>query len=67
MDRDSKIQQRKNSELVHDDSTLPKPIRFRHNSILAVDRNWKFMASELSFVLLSGFVCWGIHLLSLFI
>jgi len=53
------------SNLVHDDSTLLQPVRFRYSSVLADVSNWKFLESELRFVLYSGSIFWIIYLLSL--
>jgi hypothetical protein len=53
------------SNLVHDDRVILQPVRFRYSSVLADVSNWKFMASELRFVLYSGSIFWIIYLLSL--
>jgi predicted phosphohydrolase len=65
MDGDTKTKQRTVSKLVHDDSPLFQSVWIRHNTVLAIEHNWKLMASELRFVLLSGIICWGIHLFTL--
>ena len=53
------------SNLVHDDRAVLQPVRFRHSSVLVDVSNWKFMESELRFVLYSGSFLWLIYLLSL--
>jgi hypothetical protein len=53
------------SDLVHDDSTIFQSVRVRHSSVLADRSNWKFVESELRFVLRCGTILWLLYLLSL--
>ena len=69
MDGDSKNLEkninRKFSNMEHDDSSILQPVWIRHRPVLADDRDWQFMASELRFVLFSGAFLWTLYLLSL--
>lgn len=51
--------------LVHDDGPVLQPIRIRHRPIPTNPLDWKFVESELRFVLRSGIVLWALYLLSL--
>lgn len=50
--------------MVHDDCTVLQSVRVRHRPVLVDPDNWKFMESELRFVLYSGTVLWILFLLS---
>ena len=53
------------SDLEYDDSIVLQSVRLRHSSVLADSEAWRFVASELRFVLYSGTFLWLIYLLSL--
>jgi hypothetical protein len=68
MDGDSEKNRNKragqNSDPINDDSAVFQPTRIRHSSILADKSNWKFVESELRFVLCCGIILWTIHFIS---
>jgi hypothetical protein len=51
--------------MVYDDSTLLQSLWLRHCSVLADKNHWKFMESELRYVLYCGTILWAIHLISM--
>ena len=54
---------RKPGDLVHDDCPIFQPIRIRHSSVLADQNDWKFVESELRFVLRCGLLFWALYLI----
>lgn len=56
---------RQSSHLVHDAGSIFQPIRVRRSPVLANPSNWKFVESELRFVLYCGAIFWAVHLLSM--
>jgi len=55
----------KSSDMEHDDRSILQSVRIRRDSVLVDISHWKFMESELRFVLLSGTILWLIHIVSL--
>jgi hypothetical protein len=53
------------SDVEHDDRSILQSVRIRRDSVLVDTSHWKFMESELRFVLLSGTILWLIHIVSL--
>jgi hypothetical protein len=53
------------SDVEHDDRSILQSVRIRRDSVLVDISHWKFMESELRFVLLSGTILWLIHIVSL--
>lgn len=52
-------------DMVHDDSTILQSLWLRHCAVLADKNHWKFVESELRYVLYCGTILWAIHLISL--
>jgi hypothetical protein len=68
MDGDSeKIRNKSNGQdcdMVNDGGAVLQSDGIRHRSILVDTSNWKFVESELRFVLYCSIVLWAIHFIS---
>lgn len=68
MDGDSEKIRNKNNgqdcDMVDDGGAVLQSDGIRHRSVLVDTSNWKFVESELRFVLYSSIVLWAIHFIS---
>lgn len=68
MDGDSEKHRNKNNgqngDLVNDGGPVFQSTGIRHSSVLVDTSNWKFVESELRFVLCCGAILWIIHFIS---
>lgn len=56
---------RQSSDLEHDASSIFQSVWIRRSSVLVDPSNWKFVESELRFVLYCGSILWAVYLLSM--
>ena len=63
--RQNSYTKKQTGNVVHDDGTILQSIWLRHCSVLADKNHWKFMESELRYVLYCGAIFWAIHLITL--